>query len=85
MMSAFTKITLNFFKNGNGAITCKTFVLLFGAFFWIFIMAVVAHDIQTVNSTTTYKYIVIGTGPVGVRFIQEISKLQPDASIAIFW
>ena len=47
-------------------------------------MHAVAHDTQTTNNATTYKYIVIGTGPVGVRFIQEILKLQPGENIAIF-
>lgn len=47
-------------------------------------MAAVAHIIDDTPGKQIFKYIVVGTGPVGVRFIQEINKLQSGVSIAIF-
>lgn len=47
-------------------------------------MAAVAHIIDDTPEQQIFKYIVVGTGPVGVRFIQEINKLQAGVSIAIF-
>ncbi len=35
-------------------------------------------------SRQSYDYIIVGTGPVGIRAAQELSKLNPSCSIAIF-
>lgn len=47
-------------------------------------MSAAAHTIIDTPEKTVFKYIVVGTGPVGVRFIQEINKIQPGVSIAAF-
>ena len=47
-------------------------------------MSLHAVSIESNTEPQSYEYIVVGTGPVGVHFIQEQSKLNSTATIAVF-
>lgn len=56
-----------------------------GAFFLDQNMASEAYKLEEHYVKQSYDYIVVGTGPVGVRFIQEVLKLNNNSnSIAVF-